>query len=101
MSYTGEDRRKVDQGPPPGMPERRGRKPQYENRVSLGSLIQTASIILSAIGVTVTAVFAAGGYVQKLRDDLSVSQEKAAVQESAVNKTMLELLQKLSERPRP
>jgi len=94
--YTGEERRAADAGPPAGTPERRrSRLPTYDNRVTLGSLIQSATIALSVIGAAIAAIFASGAYVQHLRDDLLVAQEKVARTEAATNERLFEALQRM------
>src|SRR5664279_4903713 len=89
------DRRKRDIGPPPGKPDRR-RTPTYDHRITLGSIIQSATIALSVLGAAVTAVFASGAYVQKLRDDLLASETRKAEEVQRADSKMIELLQRLA-----
>lgn len=94
--YSGPDRRLHDRGPPDGIERRRSVIPEYVNRITLGSIIQTATIALSVIGAAVTAIFASGAYVQHLRDDLAVAENKAVEREVSNDKRVIDLLEKLA-----
>lgn len=66
------ERRRLDTGPPPGTPDRRRSTimPDFHNGISFGQLLQAATVA----GSTISAIFAAGQYVQRLHDDLASSR---------------------------
>jgi hypothetical protein len=92
------DRRQRDGGPPAGTPDRRRITPAFENKLTTGNLLQSASIILSALGVAIASIFAAGGYVQHLRDDLTSAENRAAAQENTQDQKIIDILQRLADR---